>query len=215
MAGRTLAAIVFVTACRGEQLPDTGLVIQSEPDWAVLNDSLPADPGAQASILEAYRQRSGLPMLFRPALDSALLARAGIVVHDHACGPVVSAFVKSIPQEHPTLATQFALEVDSAGNALQRWELPLGVVVMGVSGSDLLVAPGPRPTDVYMRVRPDGSFILDAGRSGLRPASVWPQGICPNRPELAGLLCEEFRDGERRRILLHSPPCGAAPSVPE
>lgn len=190
-------------------------MIQSGRDWAAVNDSLPADPAAQASILEAYRQRSGVPMLFRRALDSAALARAGIMVHDHACGRVVSAFVKAVPQEHPTLATQFALEVDSTGNALQRWELPLDVVVMGVSGSDLLVAPGPRPTDVYMRIRPDGSFVLEAGRSGLRPASVWPQGICPNRPELAGLLCEEFRDNGRRRILLHSPPCSAAPSVPE
>ena len=207
--------MVLLTGCRGEQLPETGTVIQSAPGWAILNDSLPPDPAAQASILEAQRQRSGFPLLFRPALDPAVLARAGIVVHDHACGPVVSAFVKAIPQDHPSLATQFALEVDSAGNAVQRWELPLDVVVMGVSGSDLLVAPGPRPADVHLRIRPDGSFVVDAGRSGMRPTPLWPQGVCPTRPELAGLLCEEFRDGGRRRILLHSPPCSTAPSIPE
>ena len=210
-----LAAIAALAACRGEQLPDVGPVIQSRPDWALLNDSLPADPAAQASMLEAYRQHSGFPMLFRAGLDSVLLARLGIVVRDHACGPVISAFMTAIPQEHAALVTQFALEVDSAGNALQRWELPLDVVVMGVSGSDLIVAPGPRPADVHLRIRPDGSFVLQAGRSGMRPASVWPQGVCPIRPELAGLLCEEFRDGVRRRILLHSPPCSTAPSVPD
>lgn len=188
---------------------------QSQPDWALLNDSLPADPATQARILESYRQRSGIPMLFRPGLDSALLDRLGIAVHDHACEAVVSAFVKAIPQEHAALATQFALEVDSLGNALQRWELPLDVVVMGVSGNDLLVSPGPRAADVYLRVRPDGSFVLEAGRSPLPPASVWPQGICPNRPELAELSCEEFVDDGRRRILLHAPPCGAGSSAPD
>lgn len=210
-----LAAIVVLAGCRGEQLPDVGPVIQSQPDWSRLNDSLPAEPAAQASMLESYRQRSGFPMLFRPALDSVLLARLGIVVRDHMCGPVISAFVTAIPQEHAALGTQFALEVDSAGNALQRWELPLDVVVMGVSGEDLLVAPGPRATDVYLRIRPDGNFVIEAGRPLLRPTPVWPQRICPNRPELAGLSCEEFNDDGRRRILLHSPPCGAGTSTPD
>lgn len=195
-------------SCRGERPPEVDPVVQQRADWAAVNDSLPPDPAGQARLLEAYRQLHGLPMLFRPGPDSVAVARLALVIRDHSCGPVVPAFTMHIPLEHPALATQFVLEVDSGGNALQRWEVPLDVVVVGVSGRELLVSPGPRPTDVYFRIAPDGSFVVEAGRTGGSPASVWPQGICPNRPELAELQCEEFRDEGRRRMLLHPPPCG-------
>jgi hypothetical protein len=158
-------------------------------------------------MLEFYRREHGLPLLFRAGSDSAAVARLPIVVRDHACGPAVPAFVTAIPQDDPALGTRFVLEVDSAGNPLHRWEVPLEVAVIGVDGSELLVSPGTRPADVYFRIRPEGSFVVDAGPVDVAPTPVWPQGICPNRPELAGLLCEEFRDDGRRRMLLHPPPC--------
>lgn len=149
----------------------------------------------------------GLPLLFRAVPDSAAVARLPLVLTEHACGPAVPAFVKTIPLDHPTLGTRFVLEVDSNANALLRWEIPLNVSVVGVSGTELLVSPGPRPSDVHFRIRPDGSFVVDAGGVIAPPAPVWPQGICPNRPELAALPCEEFRDEGRRRMILHPSPC--------
>lgn len=194
-------------ACRGERPPEAEPVVQYRSDWEAVTDSLPPDPEAQAGILESYRQRHGLPMLFHAGEDTAAVSRLAIVVREDACGTLVPAFRKDIPQEHAALATRFVLEVDSAGNALQRWEVPVDVVVVGVSGADVLVSPGRRPTDVYFRIAPDGNFEVEAGRMGTSPVSIWPQGTCPNRPDLMNLQCEEFRDDGRRRMLLHSPPC--------
>jgi hypothetical protein len=106
-------------------------VVQHRTDWTALSDSLPHDPAAQARILETYRQQHGLPLLFPAGRDSVAVARLPLVVSDHACGPAVPAFVRTIPQDNPALGTRFVLEVDSAGSALQRWEVPLDVTVVG------------------------------------------------------------------------------------
>jgi hypothetical protein len=199
--------VALLAGCSGEPAPDAERLVQYREDWAGVIDSLPPDPGAQAHILEGYRQLYGLPLLFPAGRDSVAIARLPLVVTDHACGPAIAAYVQAIPHDHPTLGTQFVLEVDSVGNGLLRWEVPLDVSVLGVSGIELLVSPGARPTDVHFRIRPDGSFTVGAGRVVVDPVPVWPQGTCPNRPDLAELICEEFRDRGRRRMLLHPSPC--------
>ncbi|CAN5149625.1 hypothetical protein BH23GEM2_BH23GEM2_18260 [soil metagenome] len=199
--------VAFLAGCRGDPASEGGPLVQHRADWAALTASLPPEPAAQARILEEYRLRHGLPLLFRAEPDSAAVAGLPLVTTDHACGLAAPAFVKSIPLDHPTLGTRFVLEVDSAADALLRWEVPLDVSVVGVAGMELLVSPGPRPADVQFRIRPDGSFVVEAGRALVAPAPVWPQGVCPNRPELAALPCEEFRDGGRRRMILHPSPC--------
>jgi hypothetical protein len=145
---------------------DTGLV-QTRADWSDFVRTLSRHPDSAARALESYRQRLGLPFLFSVRDSASAAARAGVTIDEEGtpCGASLTAFMRSLPVDHPLLVPTAAMEFDSTGRVLRRWPLPgdadFHEMVRGVVGDELIVDYRDRDS-VYLRITPGGAYRVSA-----------------------------------------------------
>jgi hypothetical protein len=209
LATLPLAAIM---ACGGPALREPTLTPPA--GWSPEDSGLPDDAAEALRLSRAELESTGLRRTFWPrALDASVaeLESRGLVASDGPCGPTISAWIKSIPLNHPILAAERAIELGSDGTPMAEWPLPVYSEIAGVDGDRLLVplrfwpdATTPVPA---MAISPTGAMSIVAIVPEAN-SEVFPCPAILSFGDSAYLRCMFLIDRssrERRRVAYEAP----------
>jgi hypothetical protein len=179
-----VASVVFVACKKSTRVPEASgsttsatrsaaaepetVLVQHRADWERFQHALPQAPDSAAGRLEAYRREYGLPFTFfvNSRAPAAILRQLHKPDDEMGCGATVTAFVKQMPIHHVVLETSPVIEFDSTGRVLSEWDVPGDVdfseLVAGVSGEEVILAYDAGRSGVYVRIRPDGRYVVSA-----------------------------------------------------
>ena len=193
-----LAAVALLPSPLLTQKPDSVAL-----GWQQLVQRLPQASSAAARMINSTYARSGLPLTYwvkDSVLESGLQE---LVIYDHPCGS--TAFVKAarIPPQDARLEAERIVELNSAGNELRRWYVPVDSWPLGLRGNQLLVNihAGDR-RDVALLVGVDGSYsVVPFEQTGAPEIAECPpyNGF----GESAYVRCSRFGG----RLLVYEGPC--------
>ncbi|HET9947545.1 MAG TPA: hypothetical protein VFQ22_01340 [Longimicrobiales bacterium] len=195
-----LALPALLAGCGGRGLHEPVLVPPPgwEPDAPAAIDDPDEDAEEAARRLEEELDGYGIHASFWPREPERVgeLQREGIVVSEGPCGPTVDAWIRSVPREHPVIASERAVELDARGATLTDWPLPLHSVIGGVEGDRILVPlrldADPASRVPALAIRPDGELDVTA--------------IVPDTHEAVPFECpsiERFGDSDYLRCLIY------------
>lgn len=207
VAGLLLAALL---ACWGGA-PEQRLRL-TEPGWDEFAARLRREP-APIAVLEKRRRETGLPLRFRVG-EAADLESVVELVHDSVCGETLTAFVRELPEPNrEAVGSELVLEVDSTGQVVQRWPIPVDMSVAALRGEEIYVPhavelTGSSPLRVFLAIRPDGAFRVTQPVAFTRGEQL----DCPETSELVDSAgpsrrCWVFQDGAAFRVLAYAGPC--------
>jgi hypothetical protein len=115
-------------------------------------------------------------------------------VENHPCGSEVIINTNVIPKRVPWLEADTVQEVDSDGQVLHTWQVPIDYYAVGLEGTTVLLAFGSGPTSV-LKVTLDGH--LSVGEKVPHPL---PRPVaCPARVD-TNYACVVVRDSPRRLL---------------
>ena len=149
-----LAAVALLPSPLPAQEPDSVAL-----GWQRLVERLPSVPSAAARMINATYARSGLPLTYW-VKDSVLQSGVTeLVVYDHPCGTTTFVKAARIPPKDVRLEAERIVELDSAGEEVRRWYVPVDRWPLGLRGNQLLVNmfAGDR-RDLALAVSADGSY---------------------------------------------------------
>jgi hypothetical protein len=131
-------ALALIGACSG---PSVEPVFTPPTGWSPGSATIPATPSDGMRQWTSELNSYGLLRSFWPAAEASVaeLEARGLQVFDGPCGPTVAAWVKALPQDHPVITTETAVELDARGEVVSEWPLTLNGVVAGIDGDRLLV----------------------------------------------------------------------------
>lgn len=160
-----------------QDVADTGIV-QDRADWESFWQGLPRDSALAAAALERYRQAAGLPFMFFVRPSAPVAIRSALRKEEEmACGEVTRAFVRRLPVGHAVFETLRAIEFDTAGGIVREWPLPGDAgffeLVRGVDGDELVARYPGTELSIFLRIRPDGTFLVSSVPAAPLPREEW------------------------------------------
>jgi hypothetical protein len=128
-------------------------------------------------------------------------------IHDGPCGPVATARVQRMPQhsKKEPLAPERVLELDSRGEAINLWRVPVDSLVLGVSGQQLSF----RFSESVFRVGTDGVIARDSVSTFPAPVEVPACRAFRHFGDSAYAACWRHQDlaSGKPRLLAYEGPC--------
>jgi hypothetical protein len=156
----------------------------------------------------AAAQSADVPLWPGPGAE---MDRRVISINDDGpCGPVALARIAKLPRPKAKgpLQSERVVELSTSGTVIRTWPKPVDYDVLGIAGSQLLVAPYGHESN-GMLVAPTGHFSSTTPPSD-RPSSTTYE--CPRVPVFgnsAYLRCHEIKDlkTKKTRRLAYEGPC--------
>lgn len=126
----------------------------------------------------------------------------GILNEDHPCGSTITIAIARVPTGSEVLRSEHVYEVNSSGESIREWAVPIDRLPIAVSGKDLFLTH-PSNTESLLVVDLAGELSIEPKVERADPN----YGSCPDDVDVAEsayLRCVELSDlrtGATRRLV--------------